>query len=540
MFILQISYLFLIVANVIFPPNYRMDDFKHMIESQQSDMEHQSQTITEMDPTVESIELAMHPPPSQSMELCASYDKNATNDGNVENESKVNIVDGASSVSANVDETLNPETDLNLQSMTDDIQSVVSNKSEDKSNETVENNETKNDESKNNKETINIELKNQDSFPADTNDVELDDELYERNSTKTKKINKVEDEIDLNQCRICMSSSDLLDIFRIGDKSSFRICDLVMKLAPGVKISERDYLPHSVCSKCVDRIEAAYELRIQCEETDKVLRSQLKRSKKTRRAPSEFVLIDCAESSSDSDDDQKSDDEFQLSEESEESSESDSESSYDEKKKRGLPNFRGRKRVMPLKRPNLVAHQSQQPMKQPRNSGVVYINATNSDKDDDNNGAAKPVKLITNRLQFRCDVCNRPCATGEALAQHRRTHANEKCKICSLVFKQRSAFLQHMQRHREDPECICRKCHRVFATKIECQRHVQTAHPETFACNKCKRCFLNKNLLDAHKCTIIESSLKGKSDIDTSASGKDLFKSVAPLTTTYWSDSFSD
>lgn len=390
---------------------------------------------------------------------------------------------------------------------------------------------------------------------AKDNDENNDDD----DSTSQLRELRREEEIDPNQCRVCMTNANLLDIFRIGERTSFRICDLIMKLAPSVKISERDYLPHSICSVCVDRIEAAYELRIQCEKTDEILRSKLKRSKKTtRRAPAEFLLVDAnADESSESDDDQKSDDEeFKLSEESEESSDSDSsDSSYDDKKKRttnqrGGGGFkRGGGGGAPLKRPGGVVYQ---PMKKPRTAGVVYIKAVKSDEDDRATAARKPGPKSTkgpikagpnNRLAFRCDVCNRPCSSAETLAQHRRIHTDEKCGICSMIFKNKASLQQHMQRHKDDPDRVCKKCHRVFVTKAECQRHIQTAHAETVACQRCRRYFPNRAQLDTHKCMADRKTVDIKprrSDLETSGSGQDLFKSVAPLTTTYWSDSFSD
>lgn len=383
----------------------------------------------------------------------------------------------------------------------------------------------------------------------------------EENDDSTSQLRELrrEEEIDPNQCRVCMTNTNLLDIFRIGERTSFRICDLIMKLAPSVKISERDYLPHSICSVCVDRIEAAYELRLQCEKSDEVLRSKLKRSKKTtRRAPAEFLLVDAtAESSESDDDDQKSDDEeFKLSEASEESSESESsDSSYDEKKKRttvqrGGGGFR-RGGGASLKRGG--GQIMVQPMKKPRTAGVVYIKAVKSDDDDGATTASRkpgpksskgPMKGGPNsRLAFRCDVCNRPCSSAETLAQHRRIHTDEKCGICSMVFKNKASLIQHMQRHKDDPDRVCKKCHRVFVTKAECQRHIQTAHGETVACQRCRRYFPNRTQLDAHKCMADRKTVDikpRKSELQTSGSGQDLFKSVAPLTTTYWSDSFSD
>lgn len=496
-----------------------MDDFNQMMESEEHpDLPYQ--TMTSESSTIENAETSA--PNDNSNEL------RAENDGE--------------SVSANNDDTsINPTNETSEPPTQNDAENIVS-----ESNEGVA---ASNDESKteeNPTEAVNDGEKNENDGDQERKDDNEEASNEQNDSSSQLKEMKREDEIDPNQCRICLSSSNLLDIFRIGEKTSFRICDLIMKLAPSVKISERDFLPHSICGVCVDRIEATHELRKQCEESDQLLRSKLKRSKKTtRRAPSEFLVVDCPVSSSESDDDQKSDDEFIITEESEESSDSDSDSSYDEKKKRA-PNQR--RRGPPPKRTNPVTYQPPpQPVKKPRNSGIVYIKAANDD------GAKAKVNLVkqpiktgpNNRLAFRCDVCNRCCSTAESLASHRRTHADEKCGICSMVFKQRTALLQHMQRHKEDPDRVCQKCHRVFVTKAECQRHVHVAHPETVACNKCKRYFPNKAQLDAHKCgpdrKPTDTNTKRKSDpSDPSASGRDLFKSVAPLTTTYWSDSYSD
>lgn len=548
-----------------------MDDFNHM-------MEYQSEMMSGVSPAIEGVETQQQQAQQQQLELeelCTPQEiTDPSRNKNTFVDETQTHVDGQS-VSDNADEGVTPaKDDVHKSAHVDDGGdkcAVDSAECENKESATAAGDEiTKQDEIP---ETEKLPEAEGDSVVKDENDGDGKDddnddredkenaaqegESNERNATETNVKPKKDDELDLNQCRICMTSENLLDIFRIGEKTSFRICDLIMKVVPTVKINERDYLPHSICGNCVDRIEAAYELRVQCEETDKMLRSKLKRSKKTRRAPSEFVLLDCAESSSDSDDDQKSDDEFQLSEESEESSESDSDSSYDEKKKR-LPSVRGRRRgpaPQTLKRtipPTVTV--TPQPSKKSRNNSVVYIKAANSDDDDSGVATKKRQSVKTpmqNRLQFRCDVCNRPFGTAESLATHRRSHPDEKCTICAMVFKQRSALHQHMQRHREEPDRICKKCHRVFVSKAECQRHVQMAHPDTAVCQKCKRYFPNKSQLDAHKCNPIatainsdrkpiETTSKRKNDTDTTVSGRDLFKSVAPLTTTYWSDSFSD
>lgn len=394
-------------------------------------------------------------------------------------------------------------------------------------------------------EENNIQKENSNESSAETKtDTNADaDKIDNKDAEKQE---KEEETINPSQCRICLSTENLLDIFTVDTKTHFRICDLIMKLCTTVKISERDYLPHYVCGVCVQRIDSAWELRLQCEETEKLLRSKLKRSKKTtRRAPAEFVLISKISSSeSDGDDDQSEDEEFQLSEESDESSESDSDESYEEKKKPPPPRRR-RPPPPPPSKPmkRSTATPSYHPSKQSRIGGVVHIPAMDSDDERLSQRrqiqSRKPLTPGVTKVVsvFKCDVCNRFCSTAEALKQHRRTHADEKCPICSKIFKQRGALLQHIQKHKEDNERICGTCHKEFTTKNDCKRHIQTAHSQPLTCDKCKRSFPSKGRLDAHKC----NNEKQKCDTDYSTNtGRDLFKSVAPLTTTYWSDSFSD
>lgn len=406
-------------------------------------------------------------------------------------------------------------------------------------NEPVENNET-NDKEQLTDASNTKEPDNPNGPDTETETKEKDNnDGHSDNGDELVKLREEEEPIDPGQCRICLSKDNLLDIFTVDTKTHFRICDLIMKLCATVKISERDYLPHYVCNECIKRIDLAWELRTQCEETEKLLRSKLKRSKKTtRRAPSEFVLISAIDSSSESEDeDNKSEDEeFKLSEEeSEQSSDSsDSDVSFHEKKK---PQPRRRRpppsKSAPAKR--IVTMPVRQPVKQSRIGDVVRIPAMICDDDKPlNRRSGPPMKKTTKVVSvFKCDACNRFCSTAEALQQHRRTHTDEKCPICAKVFRPRSLLLQHIQKHKEDNDRVCGTCHKVFPTIYDCKRHIHTAHSQSMSCKKCKRTFSSKARLDAHKCDD-DAGTKHNND------GRDLFKSVAPLTTTYWSDSFSD
>lgn len=359
---------------------------------------------------------------------------------------------------------------------------------------------------------------------------EEDDEEEEDEEDETE----AKEELDKNQCRICLSKDNLLSIFKVSNRYDFRVSDLIMKICTTIKIGERDYLPHYVCANCEERIESAYGLRLQCEESEKLLRSKLKRSKKTRRNPSQFVIID-AEPSSDSNDENQDDDEFHLSEVSEEDSEVDSDMSYEEKKKR--PPARRTRRAPPQKS---VAQKRKAPpvaQRSSRKAGVVYIDAAGSD--DDNGQTRKRTKPNRVTQVFKCASCNRICGSAEQLQAHMQVHVSEKCRYCGKEFRHRPTLMLHYQKHNEGR--ICATCHLEFATKNDCRRHMQMAHTVTHNCNMCKRSFPSKGRLDGHKC---EGIVSGRSRMppgpEQPSTGRDLFKSVAPPTTTYWSDSFSD
>lgn len=380
---------------------------------------------------------------------------------------------------------------------------------------------------------------------GDNGEEEGDEEEDEEEEEEEK------EEIDKNQCRICLSKENLLSIFKVSSQYDFRVSDLIMKICTTIKIGERDYLPHYVCAKCEERIESAYALRLQCEESEKLLRSKLKRSKKTRRGPTSFVIID-AEPSSDSNDENQDDDEFHLSEESEDS-DGDSDASYEDRKKR--PQARRAPRRKPPPKPS-PAQKRRAPVGQrsARNASVVYIDAAGSDDDGSGRKKAKPNRITP---VFKCPTCNRICGSHDQLQAHMHVHATEKCRICGKEFKHRPTYLLHIQKHNEGR--ICTTCHLEFATKNDCRRHMQMAHTVSYRCNRCREAFPSKGRLDSHKCdgvvpapaakpatpaTAPTLAAKGQRKPPeperTPSTGRDLFKSVAPLTTTYWSDSFSD
>lgn len=425
---------------------------------------------------------------------------------------------------------------------------------------------------------------------------------------------KKENEVDQNQCRVCLSKDNLINIFSFENKS--RICDIIMTICTTVKIIEKDYLPHYICPECLDKLKIAAEFKLQCETTDTELRKKLKRSKNKVRGGGRFLLIDCEMSSGSEVDDNKDDDEFQISDVVESDPDSDASFKIGKRKstrvkKKSPPKRKAQSRVRtPSAKAKASASVSSASKRSSRTvdkpsaetkrikHDVVYIEALPeiSDDDDDDKNASKgrarrsnavyntpksksasnqPSSSKTSKIPHKkraidmpesddedskttkesaktrehvCSTCNKMFPSWNALKEHRKTHTGETfaCNICKKPFKQRASLDAHIQKHKEDESRTCKPCNKPFASKLELRKHQQSMHEDqcTFECNTCKRTFTAKARLDKHKegkCPGFDTSTKKKSEIEVSSQlGRDLFKCVAPLTTTYWSDSFSE
>lgn len=450
-------------------------------------------------------------------------------------------------------------------------------------------------------------------------------------------------DVDQNQCRVCLSKVNLVNIFAY--ENNMRISDIIMSICTTIKITERDYLPHYVCTSCVDKVKIAVEFKTTCESTDKHLRSKLKRGKNKGRRGRDFILVDCEMSSGNSDiDNAKDDDEFQISDAN---SESDASFTLGKKKKgtrskkkspkKKVADAKGKakkykksnKVTSSMKKEpqsqrstrysNRTAETASYSAKRFRPHDVVFVEApshisdeeesegdetprtsrrgryanasktlsakstppapasrkstpksatpvaksTSSSKIPHKKRAIKPetdedddeVTIVKTELappppkDYSCQYCDQIFPSRAALKEHKKCHVGEKplaCQICNKPFKQKVSLDAHVQKHKDDDSRMCKSCDKQFASRLELRKHQQTAHESeyTFECEKCKRSFTTKSRLEKHKeskCPGFDTTQKKKPEAEiTSNLGRDLFKCVAPLTTTYWSDSFSE
>ncbi|XP_046810144.1 myb-like protein X [Lucilia cuprina] len=394
------------------------------------------------------------------------------------------------------------------------------------------------------KEGDDNEDKDKDDNENDEDSQNNEDDESEGPSSSLRASRRQEEEVDENQCRVCCTKDNLVSIFKKLEERT--VAEMLMTICPSVSIAIKDFLPQYICNTCCDNVAIAIKLKNQCETTEKELRKKLSRHKNKIRRPVGYVVIDAPlDSDPPTDEEQANDEEFKVSDIASVTPSEDSETSdfSDSKKKK----TRGRKR-----RKSAVVTPT---------DGKRSKNKSRSDDDDssdENDDDGDPIKQKRKRSSnsspenFACNECDQTFSRKQSLVLHKRQHVYDrgepiKCEVCGKKFKIKGAYRTHLEKHREERRANkCNQCSRRFTNSSDLKRHIAEDHREKTilpTCSKCNRTFSSAGRLQRHKqnvCSASDSSKYKKSESHGFAVGTDLFKAVAPLQTTYWSDSFSD
>ncbi|XP_058464986.1 DNA ligase 1 isoform X2 [Malaya genurostris] len=375
-------------------------------------------------------------------------------------------------------------------------------------------------------------------------------------ANRVKVFRKDGEPADLDVCRVCTSKDDLSDIFEF--ESSVRICDLIMKICTAVRITQRDHLPHKICKGCVEKVRIAYDFKTTCENTDKELRKTLKRAYNKSRRTTDFVIVNCPMSDEEENEEEpQDDDEYKVSQSEVESEPVTSDDSFAPvSKKKKTPRRRGRRPKIEISPPSATGvkrRRGRQPgfklspatpaagtprrgpgrppkaSKSPGLANVVYIEApeaSSSDSDDD-----KPIKQ---RKTHDCTKCDETFKTGVELKEHLQTHKGDlfPCTKCEKSFKSKVYLSNHLERHDQDERKREEKI-KAKELKKQQQRQKELQKRQKEMDDRTKRPKLSVSSGGS-------AEKKKKVEPVPANSGRDLFKCVAPVTSTYWSDSFSD
>lgn len=121
------------------------------------------------------------------------------------------------------------------------------------------------------------------------------------------------------------------------------------------------------------------------------------------------------------------------------------------------------------------------------------------------------VSFSTALGQFKCDNCDKICATKSLLREHAKSHSESyiyQCELCSFKSPSPSGILHHKKyRHSDERPFNCQFCDAKFKSKSDLRKHIDihsSEHP--YKCSMCEfecRCChtLNRHLKLVHENT---------------------------------------
>ncbi|XP_026463192.1 zinc finger protein OZF-like [Ctenocephalides felis] len=272
-----------------------------------------------------------------------------------------------------------------------------------------------------------------------------------------------------------------------------------------VQICESDGLPGSICKKCHDNLEVAYNFKMQCESTDNQLRQilNLPMNPSCMENRKEYSHIHYTNIGY-----------FHKSELTGENS-----ASFNINKKSVLSSSDRKPNI-----DNIIGTNDLNNKLHNREYNEITININRTQESDiaianssDNQlESVKPLKLnstnqpktyendrIEANEEGKCELCGKLFKSKKHRIQHKRIHnqkKNHECKICHHKFASHSHLLMHLRVHSGEKPFICQVCGKGFMQSSGLTIHMRSHTGERpFKCDICNKSFTQSSNLLLHK-----------------------------------------
>ncbi|XP_066597977.1 zinc finger protein 135-like [Prorops nasuta] len=319
---------------------------------------------------------------------------------------------------------------------------------------------------------------------------------------------------DRNICRVCLWSDPSNQCIFQNTLNLLK----KIKLCCGIEISVDDELPIGMCINCVSKVNAAYELRLQCQATDFKLRKMYDKPLNTNQNLDTCILKDQFSQTETSFDSYKTLTELSkinscnklcksrnsislVNDKIQNKVSCNSSKSIDIKniskttidKKNELKNLESdklgckkdsyrAKRLTMFKR--ITSMESLRSFKERQRQYIKKGMSIKYDVTDKRDSATSCIHLsnltekILNKLEpHKCTICNKCFNSKILLEQHALTHNDKKynCDICSKQFLKLARFLEHAKIHtkKDTSELVqCQICDKTFRKVDTMVRHL--------------------------------------------------------------------
>ncbi|XP_034837819.1 zinc finger protein 32-like isoform X2 [Maniola hyperantus] len=313
-----------------------------------------------------------------------------------------------------------------------------------------------------------------------------------RNLRKTMKTVKIEwENLDVNYCRCCLATEDLVPIFYNNEGDKKRSEDL--KVVTGLEIKLNDGLTQTICRSCIEKMQAALLFRQTSRKSEKTLLSMLYVKSKRKYKP-------------------KSSRSIQKFKEEQVAEVADGEYGCDDHLYEDAENFH--KDTDYLYDNNEYADPAALPVKieqkvpSTRRKRDIIPNAP-SYKCNTCNKEFRMKTTYKAHMRFHtnycvCETCGKRCRNNNQLQEHKRARHGlgriHKCAYCEYSSATKEALIIHERRHTGERPYICDHCGATFHRRSNLVQHIAIHLPEkNFQCDMCPKKLKSRKFLQIHK-----------------------------------------